>query len=296
MNDADTVGRRVDIEVEGGRVVAWDHGEGDDVLLLVNGGPGLPCDYLRDAHVHLAERGLRVVAYDQLGCGLSDRPTDPAMWTIERSVRELEQVRTALGLGRVTLYGHSWGGWLSIEYALTHPEGVRALVLADTAADLPHLMRELHRLRDALSPGTDARMRAFEAEGCFDDPAYIVLVEALDRRHVFRGEAMPEPLARSLAGWNTAPYRAMQGPNEFLYIGNLRNWSRLADLHRIRVPTLVFCGRFDEQTPACAMRMVERLPFVEFHVFEDSSHMPFWEEPEAYHARLLDFLDRRGGR
>ena len=293
MGDERTADRRIEIEVEGGRVVAYEYGSGDDVLLLLNGGPGLACDYLRDAHTFLVDRGLRVVAFDQLGCGASDRPDDPALWTIERYVREVETVRTALGLGRVTLLGHSWGGWLAIEYTVTHPDAVRALILADTAADLPHLMAELHRLREELAPGTDARMRAFEAAGRFDDPDYLALVEALDRRHVFRGEDLPRPLARSLAGWNTAPYRVMQGPNEFLYVGNLKDWSRLAELRTIRVPTFVFCGLWDEQTPACAMRMVDRLPFVEFHVFDASSHMPFWEEPEAYRARLIDFLGRR---
>lgn len=293
MGDERTADRRIEIEVEGGRVVAYEYGSGDDVLLLLNGGPGLACDYLRDAHTFLADRGLRVVAFDQLGCGASDRPDDPALWTIERYVREVETVRATLGLGRVTLLGHSWGGWLAIEYTVTHPDAVRALILADTAADLPHLMTELHRLREELAPGTDARMRAFEAAGRFDDPDYLALVEALDRRHVFRGDDLPAPVVRSLAGWNTAPYRAMQGPNEFLYVGNLKDWSRLAELHIIRVPTFVFCGRWDEQTPACAMRMVDRLPFVEFHVFEASSHMPFWEEPEAYRARLIDFLGRR---
>jgi proline iminopeptidase len=285
--------RVTDIDVDGHRVVAYEFGEGDDVLLLLNGGPGLPCDYLRDAHTFVADHGLRVVAFDQLGCGASDRPDDPALWSMERYVREVETVRATLGLGRVTLLGHSWGGWLAIEYTLTHPDAVRALILADTAGDLPHLMSELHRLREEFAPGTDAAMRAFEADGRFDDPAYRALVEALDHRHVFRGDVAPPPLARSVEGWNMTPYRAMQGPNEFLYVGNLRNWRRLAEMDRIRVPTLVYCGRFDEQTPDCAMRMVERLPFVEFHIFEHSSHMPFYEEPEAYDVLLLDFLSRR---
>lgn len=283
----------IDVVVDGHRIVAYSFGDGDDVLMLVNGGPGLACDYLRDAHSFLAARGLRVVAFDQLGCGASDRPDDPALWSLPRYVAEVEAVRTALDLGRVTLLGHSWGGWLSIEYTLTHPEAVRALILADTAGDLPHLMSELHRLREALGPGTDARMRAFEAEGRFEDPDYLALVHALDRRHVFRGETTPAPLARSIAGWNPVPYRAMQGPNEFLYIGTLKDWRRLDAMPAIRVPTLVLCGRHDEQTPDCAMRMVERLPFVEFHIFEDSSHMPFWEEPETYRALLIDFLKRR---
>ena len=285
--------RRIEVTVDGHRVVAYDHGEGDDVLLLLNGGPGLPCDYLRDAHTFLVDHGLRVVAFDQLGCGASDRPDDPALWSISRYVGEVEAVRQALDLGRVTLLGHSWGGWLAIEYTLTHPDAVRSLILADTAGDLPHLMSELHRLREELAPGTDARMRALEAEGRFDDPDYVAMIDALNDRHVFRGAEIPAPLARSLADWNMAPYRAMQGPNEFLYVGNLRNWRRLADMSRIRVPTLVYCGRLDEQTPDCAMRMVERLPFVEFHIFEQSSHMPFYEEPEAYDALIIDFLARR---
>ena len=94
-------------------------------MFCLNGGPGLPCDYLREAHSCLIDHGYRVVAFDQLGTGASDRPTDPSLWTITRYVAETETVRQALGLGRVHLLGHSWGGWLGIEYALTHPEALK---------------------------------------------------------------------------------------------------------------------------------------------------------------------------
>src|SRR3546814_15838767 len=51
------------------------------------------CDYLRDSHSWLADRGYRVVAYDQLGCGASDRPSDRSLWTVPRYAREVETVR-----------------------------------------------------------------------------------------------------------------------------------------------------------------------------------------------------------
>ena len=98
----------INVTVDGYNVVAYSFGSGDEVLFCVNGGPGLPCDYVRDAHSWLADKGYRVVAFDQLGTGKSDRPDDASLWTIERYVEETEIVRTALGLGPVHYYGQSW--------------------------------------------------------------------------------------------------------------------------------------------------------------------------------------------
>ena len=87
----------------------------------------------------MVDKGYRVVTYDQLGCGRSDRPKDPSLWRIERYVEEVETVRKAMGLGRIHLLGHSWGGWLAIEYALKYRKSLRSLVLSNTCGDMPHL-------------------------------------------------------------------------------------------------------------------------------------------------------------
>ena len=79
-----------------------------------------------------AGQGRRVVFYDQLGGGDSDRPDDPSLWTVETFLDELRTVREALGLERLLLFGSSWGGMLALEYALTRPEGLIALVLNST--------------------------------------------------------------------------------------------------------------------------------------------------------------------
>lgn len=286
--------RRETVEVDGYAVKTYSFGDGAEVVLCLNGGPGLPCDYLRDAHSCLRDEGYRVVAFDQLGTGESDRPDDPALWTIGRYVEEVETVRQALGLGKVHLLGHSWGGWLGIDYALAYPEALRTLILENTVADMPHLISELERLRAALGPETVAMMQRHEAEGTLDHPEYQAAVTILNYRHVCRLDDWPAPVQRSLDDWNMGPYQTMQGPNEFLYTGNLKDWNRVPDLHRITVPTLITTGQHDELTPACALRMKLHLPNADLHVFPNSSHMPFYEEPAAYFPVLLDFLARNG--
>jgi proline iminopeptidase len=286
------------VKMDGYSLVTYSYGKGDDVLFLLNGGPGLPCDYLRDPLIALADRGFRVVTYDQLGCGRSDRPADKSLWRISRYVEEVETVLRALDLPAVHLLGHSWGGWLSIEFALTYPGSIRTLILSNTCGDMPHLTGELNRLRAALGPETVAMMQRCEAEGNYDHPAYKAAITILNYRHVLRLDQWPKSAMASLQDWNPGPYGEMQGPNEFLYVGNLRDWNRISDMHRIAVPTLVMCGQHDEMTPACALRMGNALPDAELTVFPNSSHMPMYEEPEAYLARLLAFLDehrvRRG--
>ena len=283
---------RIEVRVDGHKIVAYSFGTGDDVLFCVNGGPGLPCDYLREAHSCFVDHGFRVIAFDQLGTGASDRPRDDKLWTIERYVQETEAVRRALKLGRIHLLGHSWGGWLGIEYALTYPDALKTLILSSTVADIPQLRSELDRLRAALGSETVAMMQAFEAQGRFDHPAYLGAISVLNYRHVCRLADWPAPVNRSVSDWNMAPYGAIQGPNEFLYIGNIRNWSRLDDLHKIKVPTLITVGRHDEQTPACAMQMKLELPRAVLHVFPNSSHLPFYEDPDLYYPAVLDFLNQ----
>ena len=278
------------VSVDGYEVVTYSYGSGDNVLFLLNGGPGLPCDYLRDPHIFLAEEGYRIVAFDQLGCGKSDRPDDPSLWSITRYVEEVETVRKTLGLEKINLLGQSWGGWLSIEYALTYPDAIQSLVLANTCGDLPHLTTELNRMRDALGSETVAMMLHHESMETIDHPEYQAAITILNYRHVCRLKEWPSSLLASVNDWNMGPYGTMQGPNEFLYIGNLKDWNRISEMARLKMPTLIITGTHDEIGPACALRMHNALPNSKVVVFPNSSHVPFYEEPEDYFAALRSFL------
>lgn len=278
----------------GHEVVAYAWGEGEPVMLL-SGGPGLPCRYLAEPHLRLVEAGFRVVSYDQLGTGASDRPDDPELWHVARFAREVDQVLRALGLERPHLLGHSWGGWLGMEFAVTFPGRLKSLTLADTAGDIPHLVSELNRLREGLGIETVRMMQRREALRQYDHPEYAAAITLLNHRHMCRLDAWPEPMTASVADWNMAPYLEVQGPNEFHYIGNLSRWNRLEELGGFDAPALVLCGAHDEMTPACAQRLAAAIPGAEIEVFPNSAHCPFYEEPEPYFARVAGFLKAASG-
>ena len=87
------------------------------------------------------------------------------------------------------------------------------------------------------------------------------------------------------------PYVQMQGPNEFLYIGNLKDWNRIAEMHRIAVPCAGHrAASIDEMTPACALRMQQACPMRRSPCCGTCSHMPMYEDPETYFGLLTKFL------
>ncbi len=284
------------IKVGEHEVVTYSWGTGEETVFLLSGGPGLPCRYLVEPHLRLVDAGFRVTSYDQLGTGRSDRPTDPSLWHVARFAQEVETVRSALGLDRFHLIGHSWGGWLGMEYAVTFPGILASLVIANSAADIRHLVSELNRLRAGLGIETVRMMQRREAEWSIEHEEYKAAITLLNYRHVCRLDHWPPPLAESVADWNMDPYMAVQGPNEFLYIGNLVDWNRLEDMAGFGEPCLIVAGAHDEMTPNCALRMHTTIPSSEVAIFPNSSHTPFYEEPEAYFQRLERFLGEHPSR
>ena len=259
-------------------------------IFLLNGGPGLPCNYLRDPHIKLIKKGFRIFTYDQLGCGKSSKPTNSTLWDINRYVEEVEYVRKEFNLGKIILLGHSWGGWLGIEYAIKYQNNIEKLILENTCGDMPHMISELERLRGNLGSETLKMMMKHEAEGTLDHEEYQAAITILNYRHVCRLDVWPQSIYDSLDDWNMEVYGTMQGPNEFLYTGNLKNWNRIDEMTKIAIPTFITVGMHDELTPACSMKMHDALPNSKLKVFKNSSHMPFYEEPENYFTELENFL------
>jgi len=282
----------INVDIDGHNVKVYEFGTGDETLLCLNGGPGLPCDYVRDCHSWISDKGYKVIAYDQLGCGQSDKPKDKELWNVKRYANELNTIIKTLNLKNIHLLGQSWGTILGMEYAVTYPNIVKSLIMDNGVADVPHLISELNRLREALGSETVKMMLRHEAEGTLDHPEYQAAITILNYRHVCRLDEWPAPLTRSLNDWNMDVYGTMQGPNEFTFTGNYSTWSRLKDIYKVDVPVLVTCGMHDELTPACSMLMHNQFPNSEIKVFKNSSHMPFYEEPEEYFNLLLDFLNR----
>ena len=262
-------------------------------LLVLHGGPGTPHDYLEPLE-GLADTGRPVVFYDQLGCGNSDQPHDPSLWSVELFLEELATVRQELGLERVHLLGHSWGGMLAMEYALTRPEGLASLVLASSLASVPQWIAEANRLREELPQEAEETLRRHEEAGTTDEPAYQEAMMVFYRRHVCRLDPWPEPLVRTFAKLDANPevYHAMFGPSEFHATGTLRGWDIRDRLGEIRLPTLITSGRHDEATSAIAETVHRGIEGSEWVVFERSAHVAHLEEEDEYRRVAEDFMRR----
>ena len=274
------------------RVVGDGEAQGKLPLLCLHGGPGACHDYLESLE-RVAETGRRAVFYDQLGCGKSSR-SDESLWTVETFVEEVGAVRDALGLDRTHLFGSSWGGMLAMEYALTKPSGLAGLVLSSSPASIPLWAAEANRLRSELPEDVQHALDEHEAAGTTDSPEYEAATLEFYRRHVCRLDPWPDGVLRTFAQLGESPevYLHMQGPNEFVITGTLKDWDITGRLGEIGVPTLVTSGRHDEFTPKQAEILHRGIPGSEWVVFEDSSHMQFAEEPEHYLDVLDDFLTR----
>jgi proline-specific peptidase len=275
------------------RVVGDGEEPGKLPLLTLHGGPGALHDYLEPLE-ELAATGRRVIFYDQIGCGRSwvEKPAD--VWTVELFVGELQAVRDALGLERAHLFGSSWGGMLAMEYALTRPSGLASLVLSSSPASLPAWEAETGRLRRELPPDVQAVLDENEAAGTLDAPEYEAAAMEFYKRHVCRVDPFPDFVRRTFAGLAEHPdvYRTMQGPNEFMITGTLKEWDITDRLGEIDVPTLITAGAHDEFTPMQAETLHAGIRGSELVTFENASHMQFVEEPERYRELVAGFLDR----
>jgi len=276
------------------RVVGELHrgAEGTPVVIC-HGGPGASHDYCEPI-AELARSGRACILYDQLGCGKSEHlPEAPAeFWTPQLFKDELVALTRHLGIdARHAVVGQSWGGMLAMEYALEHPDGLRGIVVADSPASMILWVSEANRLRGDLPPDVQETLTRHEEDGTTDDPEYVAAVRVFYDRHLCR-VPWPDCVQRSFDQIAADPtvYHTMNGPSEFHVVGSLKTWDITDRLHEIATPTLLVSGRYDEATPLIVGQIHERIPGAEWTLFEESSHMPHIEEPEAFLERVEAFL------
>jgi proline iminopeptidase len=252
-------------------------------VLAVNGGPGLSHIYMlqNDMWQQVAAHRF-VVFYDQRGTGASKHVAPGADQSMDSQVADLEAVRAQLGLNTVALVGDSYGGLLAMAYAAAHPEHVARLVLSDSAAPswssmvhlLPQVFPDIEQQDAAeqkrLGSDTDAAARASlrnHFRMIFYSPAkrdaYMAHMGSLGYE-----PAVAEAVSKATATLDLTP--------------------RLAGF---RFPTLVITGRYDMNVaPITAWRMAHAIPGAKIVFFEQSGHLPSYEEPEKYRQVLEAFL------
>ena len=273
--------------------IAGDPRQGPAPLIVAHGGPGCTWDYV-ESFAALADGGRAVIHYDQLGNGNSTRlPQMGAdFWTVDLFLAELRNLIAHLGLTRYHLLGQSWGGMLGAEFAVTRPEGLQSLILADSPASMPLWISETARLRAALPADVQAVLDRHEAAGTTTHPDYVAATKVFNARHVCRLDPAPAEVqctSRAIEA-DSHVYNLMIGPNEFHITGTLKDWDVSPRLAMINVPVLLISGAYDEATPATIQPFADLIPNRRWHIFPNASHMPHVEEFDACITMVGAFL------
>jgi len=294
----DTAGvRLVPIQTPKGSFKVWTKRFGSNPrikLLLLHGGPGATHEYFEALERFLGTEGIELIYYDQLGSAYSDQPKDASLWTIERFVDEVEQVRQALGLTKDDFYllGHSWGGILATEYALAHQQQLKGLVISNMMMSSPDYNRYASDvLAKGMDPAVVKEVKELEKKGEYESPRYMeLLLPNFYAKHICRLPEWPDAVMRAFGKLNKQVYVLMQGPSEFGLSGRLEKWDRKADLGTISVPTLVIGATHDTMDPEHMRWVSSQLKHGSFLLCPEGSHMAMWDDQRTYAAGLVRFL------
>jgi proline iminopeptidase len=267
-------------------------------VLLLHGGPGMTHQQYGNFKDYLPKEGIEFIWYDQLGSAHSDQPSDTTLWTIDRFVDEVEQVRIALALDKDNFYllGQSWGGILGIEYALQHQDKLKGLIISNMMADIDEYETYAKEVLGPQMPkAVFEEVMEMEKNGDFENPRYMELLgEYHYPFHVLRKpeDQWPSEVVKMMGDVNPEVYVYMQGYSEFGITpgATLEGWDRKADLKKITVPTLVIGATHDTMDPAHMEWMSKELPNGQFLLCPNGSHLSQYDDPEHFFPGLISFL------
>jgi proline iminopeptidase len=272
-------------------------------LMILHGGPGASHDYFLPYLVPLA-RTNRLVFIDERGSGKSSKLEDPAGYTVENMVEDVEGVRNALQLGEVSLLGHSFGGVLAQAYALKYQSHLTHLILASTFASTRQLNAIFDQMKTRMSPELRAKIDRFEKAGLFGKgkdfeknryPSEYMMAAWGEGYFPYLYQRRPDPnfdpAGNGVMSWDL--YRTMWGSHgEFVIDGNLTSVEYTDRLNTIKVPTLITVGDHDESDPSIARDIQQHIAGSELVMLPQSGHMTFVDQPELFIKTVNEFVHK----
>lgn len=263
-------------------------------VLLLHGGPAMTHEYMECFETFFLREGFEFYEYDQLGSYYSDQPTDSSLWTTERFVEEVEQVRQAIGADSTNFYllGNSWGGILAMEYALKYQQHLKGLLVANMMASAPDYGKYAEEvLAKQMNPEVLAEVRALEAKKDFSNPRYMeLLLPNFYQEHLCRLEEWPDGFNRAMKHVNGTIYTMMQGPSEFGVGGRLAKWDIKNRLKEITVPTLMIGAKHDTMDPKAMEEQSKMVQRGRYLYCPNGSHLAMWDDQQVFMTGVIHFI------
>jgi proline iminopeptidase len=258
-------------------------------LVVVHGGPAMDHSYLLPQMARLGE-GYKLIFYDQRAMGKSSQQVDSTSMTMDTFVEDLEGIRKAFNLGKMNLMGHSWGGLVSMWYAVKYPDHLQTLILANTTP-ASSALRDMsfaimaHRTskEDSVAQAAIVQTDAFKNR----EP------KTMERflRLLFRGSFYDKRYVDSLTLAFDSTYPAKSAMQRYLFKDkSLRSYDLQEALDTIQCPTLVIAGSYDRVAPGTNEMIQEHIRGSKYILLPDCGHFPFVEAPDEFFPIIREFL------
>jgi len=285
-------------KINGAEIWYQVKGQGDPIV-LIPGGPGDSHLYFTPWFDQLAQNHM-VIYYDAFGRGKSSRAKNKEEYSFQRDVDDLEGLRKALGLGKWSILGHSYGGMVAQAYAIQHSASVDKLILADTFYDAEMWQENDNNsnfvMKNQCPEKWDKLMKIRDEGYLSSSPEHIKEYKIPSGLLYWYNPENLSKMRKDSLSWNTDVYYQLVGVDgDFIIGGDIGKLDFRRDLKNLKMPVLITAGRYDRiSDPRYAVKYKMYAPQAEFVMFEKSGHNPYVEEQEKFFKILNDFLKDEG--
>lgn len=257
-------------------------------IVFLHGGPG----GTQQSFLQLKELAsdFDLYFYDQVGGGQSS-PTPEKFWNIKTFVEELSILVDKWKLEEFVIVSGSWGTTLALEYFLkTKDKRLKKIVFQSPLFSTSDWEADAKRLIKKLPTKTQKIINYCHEIEATDSKVYKEAMFQYYLKHVLRNEKLLKDPKRKPNPHGNRVYEYMWGPSEFKATGTLKNYEKVKDLHKVKIPVLLICGKYDEATPETSRKYQKKFPNAKFKMIANASHSIARENPKAYLKELKMFL------
>ncbi len=277
----------------------WVETEGKgDAIIFIPGGPGSSHAYFHT--FHYLKDSFQLVYVDFLGRGKSDTAKTRKEYAVANEVEQVEGIRKALKLDKITVLGHSYGSLVAQAYAIKYPQYTKRMIIANgfhsgwmwqencdnsnrcVKSGYPEIWEKLMKHRSQGGVSADSTSQAL-----YGEVPYGFL-------YCFNPTIKNAYMKEHKQTFSPTVYFQMVGRDgDFIIGGDIADFDVRTKLKDLKMPILVMAGRYDRvSTPEMAILYKQYCPQAEYVMFEKSGHNPYIEEPEKAEKVLRAFLKK----
>jgi proline iminopeptidase len=278
------------VQVDQGKLFYQTFGSGTPIIIL-HGGPGLDQSHFLPQMLEL-EKNHKVIFYDQRGSGKSlETKINPSYINIDEFTRDLETLRKQLGIKKFILLGHSWGGFVAMNYAIMYPDNLAALILLSTApadfrgqqAFVNEFTKRTQPIKDEISPLFNyqefEKLTASEISKLYRSVFSVYFYHPKDAAEL----TLTMSAASAKSG---AKVMEVMSKTSWLRPSN----DLFPQLKKLNVPTLIIHGKQDIIPVWTAQEIKEAIPQAQMLSLEKCGHFPYIEKPDEVFFQINRFL------